>query len=385
MRILISGGGIAGMTLAYWLHQNGHCPIVVERGSSARSGGYGIDFGGTGYDVAARMGIAASLASRQLPVSAAEFTDADGHVFASLSRALVDRISRSPHLGVMHGTLEEALAEAMAPNVEIRYGHWIVAIDQRPAGVDVTFADGQRDTFDLVVGADGVHSRTRELVFGYEPAFLRHLGYLVAIHPIADRFGLGDVRTHYTEPGRQLVLYPTGAPGELIALYLFRSDITTRVDPRHRAQLLRDVYGGMRWHTASVLDQLPDSIFMDTLTQITIPRWYDGRVVLVGDACGATTPASAQGASMAMAGGYLLADALRAHPNDHEAAFAEYQRRLRPEVRHRQRTARRFARGLVPATKPGLAAQRVVMRCVMRDAFAGLLRRQFGADTILSS
>jgi 2-polyprenyl-6-methoxyphenol hydroxylase-like FAD-dependent oxidoreductase len=331
------------------------------------------------------MGIAEQLAAQQLPVEAAQFVDSRGRVFASLSRALVGRISRSPHLGLMHGTLEETLAEAIAANVETRYRQSIVAIEQQPDSARVTFADGETDVYDLVVGADGVHSGVRKLVFGPEPGFHCHLGYLVAIHPIADQFALGSARIHYTEPGRQLVLYPTGAPGELIALYLFRSQIHGRVGQSRRAPLLREVYGGMGWHTPEVLAQLPETIFMDTLTQITMPTWHDGRVVLIGDACGATTPTSAQGASMAMAGGYLLAESLQAHPNDHAAAFASYQARLQPQVPRRQRTARWFARGLVPATKPGLLAQKIVMRAVMRPAFTGTLRRQFGADTVLPS
>lgn len=383
MRILVSGAGIAGMTLAYWLLRDGHTPVVIERGSADRPGGYGIDFGGTGYDVAARMGIAERLASRRLPIESAQFVDTHGKVFASLSMALVHKISRSPHLALMHGTLEEILAEAIAPHVEIRYGHSIAAIEQRPGAVEVTFAHGAQETFDLVVGADGVHSRTRDLIFGPEPTFHHYLGYQVAIHLLADRFALGAVRTHYTEARRQLVLYPTESPGELVAMYLFRSDITTSVEPRRRAQLLRDTYGEMGWLTPAVLDQLPESIFMDALTQITMPRWYDGRVVLIGDACGATTPTSAQGVSMAMAGGYLLARSLREHLGNHEAAYARYQGELRPQVAHRQRNAQRFARALVPGTKPGLGAQKMVMRIVMREAFTGVLRRQFGADTIL--
>jgi 2-polyprenyl-6-methoxyphenol hydroxylase-like FAD-dependent oxidoreductase len=384
MRILVNGGGIAGMTLAYWLHRDGHTPVVVERDSRAASGGgYGIDFGGTGYDVAARMGIAEGLAAHQLPVESAEFVNQQGHAFASLSRTLVDKISRSPHLGLMHGTLEQALADRIAPHVEIRYGQTVTALEQNPDAVFATFAQGAQETFDLAVGADGVHSGTREQIFGPQPNFQRHLGYQVAIHPIADRFGLGAVRAHYTEPGRQLVLYPPGTPGQLIAMYLFHSDITTSVDPPNRAPLLREVYAGMRWHTPAVLEQIPESIFMDTLTQICMPRWHRGRVVLVGDACGCTTLASAQGVSMAMAGGYLLAESLRTHPDNHETAFAAYQAQLQPQVSHRQRNARRFARGLVPRTQYGVSAQKMVMRVVMRDAFTGLLRKQFGADTIL--
>jgi 2-polyprenyl-6-methoxyphenol hydroxylase-like FAD-dependent oxidoreductase len=383
MRILVSGGGIAGMTLAYWLDRDGHTPVVVERGSRAVSGGYGIDFGGTGYDLAARMGIAEHLSTQQLPVKSAEFVDAQGHVFASLSRAMVDKISRSPHLGLMHGTLEQALADAIAPHVEIRYGQTVAAVEQNTDAVVVTFTNGAQEAFDLVVGADGVHSNTRERIFGPERTFQHYLGYQVAIHSIADRFGLSAVRTHYTEPGRQLVLYPTGTPGQLIAMYLFRSDITTSVDPSRRASLLREMYDGMHWHTPAVLQQMPESIFMDTLTQIRMPHWHRGRVVLVGDACGCTTLASAQGVSMAMAGGYLLAESLRTHPDDHETAFAAYQARLQPHVSHRQRNARRFARGLVPRTQRGLNVQKMVMRVVMREGFTGLLRQQFGAYTIL--
>lgn len=384
MRILISGGGIAGMTLAYWLHRDGHMPVIVERGSGAVSGGYGIDFGGTGYDVATRMGIADQLVARQLPVEAAQFVDENGEVYASLHRDLVDRISRSPHLGLMHGALEDVLAGAIAPDVEFHYGATITAIEQTSRDVSVTLSDGTQQNFDLVVGADGVHSRVRELVFGPESGFAHHLGYQVAIHHVGDRFGLGAVRTHFTEPGRQLVLYPTGSPGELIAMYLFRSDITTSVDPPSRAPLLREVFGGMGWRTPEVLQQLPESIFMDTLTQIDMAHWYRGRVVLIGDACGCTTLASTQGVSMALAGGYLLAEALRTHPGSLESAFAQYQSRLHPQISRRQRNARRFAHGLVPRTRLGLRAQKTIMRVVTRNSFSAVLRRQFGADTILA-
>lgn len=385
MRVLVSGAGVAGMTFAYWLHRNGDTPVIVERSSPARRAGYGIDFGGTGYDVAARMGIAERLSSRQLPVESVAFVDAFGRTIAAMDRALVDKIASGPHLGLMHGTLEEAIAEAIAPNVGVRYGQTITAIRQEARFAQVTLADGSEERYDAIVGADGVHSHTRGLVFGPENGFARHLGYQIASHPVVDRFALGAIRVHYTEPGRQIVLYPTGRPDELIALYLFRSDVTTTIPRDQRGDRLREVFGGMGWLTPRVLDQLPDphSIFMDTLTQIVMPTWHRGRVVLIGDACGCTTLASAQGVSMAMAGGYLLAQQLKTHRGDLPNAFAAYQESLRPHVRHRQRNARWFAHGLVPATRTGLKLQNIVSPIIMHDAFVGLLRQQFGAATIL--
>ncbi|MEV2275582.1 FAD-dependent monooxygenase [Nocardiopsis sp. NPDC049922] len=381
MKVLISGGGIAGLTLAYWLHHWGHTPIVVERAPHGRLGGYGIDFFGTGYDVAGRMGMADQLAARQLPTDSVCYVDGSGRVTARLERRLLERVIGGPYLALMHTTLEEALGEAVRDKVEIRYGHRIAAIEQRPGDVDVAFADGGRESFDLLVGADGVHSVTRELAFGSEERFARHLGFAMACYPVADTYGLGPRRVHYNEPGRQTVLYPTGRPGELIALFLYRTSARSVPRRTKRRSALCSAFSDMGWLTPQLLAAAPqDDLFMDSLTQIAMPSWHAGRVALVGDACGAMTLTSAQGASMAMAGGYLLAQALHQH-DDHRAALHAYEARLRPAVQQRQQRARTFARSLVPATGIGLAAQSTVTRLVLRDAFTGLLRRGYGDTT----
>ncbi|MFI6575288.1 FAD-dependent monooxygenase [Nocardiopsis sp. NPDC050513] len=381
MKVLISGGGIAGLTLAYWLHHWGHTPVVVERAPHGRLGGYGIDFFGTGYDVAARMGIADRLAEHQLPADSICYVDGEGRVTARLERRLLEKVIRGPYLALMHTTLEEALGEAVRDEVEIRYGHRVAAVGQRADGVDVTFADGGDESFDLLVGADGVHSATRGLAFGPEERFARHLGYAMACYPVPDVYGLGPRRVHYGEPGRQTVLYPTGRPGELIALFLHRTADPSVPRRSERPGALRSAFADMGWLTSRLLAEAPrDDLFMDGLTQIAMPSWHNGRIALVGDACGAMTLASAQGASMAMAGGYLLARALHQH-DDHRAALRSYEARLRPAVRRRQRRARAFARSLVPETGIGLAAQSTVTRLMLRDAFTGLLRRGYGDTT----
>ncbi len=379
MRVLISGGGVAGLTCAYWLYRTGHTPVVVERAQAGPTGGYGIDLSGTGYTIADQMGILDQLAARQLRVGPVAFVDAADRITARLDRPLAEKVLRGPYLALMHTTLEEVLANAVRDKVEVRYQQSIGKVQQCDGGVAVTFADGTQDSFDALVGADGVHSRTRELVFGSELRWARHFGFSMACYPVPDITGLTDIRAHFTEPGRQTVLYPTDTAGTSIALFLYRARPHGSIPRSERGARLRTAYTGSGWHTPELLAHAPDDgFFMDTLTQIEMPGWHRGRVVLIGDACGALTLTSAQGASVAMAGGYLLAKALAAHPLDHTAAFTAYEARLRPFVTERQRRARTFARGLVPATRTGQSVQRMVTRLVLRDTCAPLLRFGFG-------
>ena len=379
MRVVISGGGLSGLTCAYWLDRAGHTPVVIERAPVGPLGGYGIDFSGTGYDIADRMGILDRLAARQLRSDSIAYVSSSGQVEARLDRPLAEKVLGGPYLALMHTTLEEVLAGVLQDRVEMRHQQSIAQVRQTEGGVDVTFADGSEEGFDAVVGADGVHSRTRELVFGPESRWARHLGFTMACYPVPDIAGLTDARVHFAEPGRQTVLYPTDAIGTSVALFLYRARPHDAVPRPERAARLQARYAGAGWHTPELLARAPeDGFLMDTLTQIAMPRWHHDRVVLIGDACGALTLASAQGASFAMAGGYLLAEALAAHPLDHEAAFTAYEERMRPVVDERQRRTRTFARSLVPATLVGHGVQRMVTRLILRDACAPLLRRGFG-------
>jgi 2-polyprenyl-6-methoxyphenol hydroxylase-like FAD-dependent oxidoreductase len=287
-------------------------------------------------------------------------------------------------MGLMHSTLEEVLYEALAGQVEVQFGRSLIAIEPGPDTVVVTFNDGRIESFDLLIGADGVHSTTRDLIFGSEDQVSRYLGYTIACYPLADRYGIGSTYKLYNEPGRQVLAYGTPQVGELLILFMYQSIEQEHLPREQRLTRLREVFAGMGWLTQQFLfDVSPHvRVFMDAVIQIQMPTWHQGRVALAGDACGCPTLLSGQGASLAMGGAYLLAQALHETAN-YQEAFSQYEQQMQPHVREQQKHARGLAKSFVPKSTLGIVAQHVMMKVLLRDAWIGLLRRQFGAESLL--
>lgn len=383
MRILISGGGLAGLTLAYWLHQYGFSPVIIEQSNGLRRDGYGIDFFGSGYDVAEQMGLIEQLQAQQIKIDYVGYVEQDGALVAKLDIALMRKIMDGRYLPLMHWTLEESLYQAIVEGVEIRFGRSLTAVTQTSDAVTATFDDGNRETFDLLIGADGIHSNTRDLVFGPESEFAHYLGYYVACYGVPDHYHIGRTWKNYTEPGRQVGVYCSDQEGELITFFMWEAPDEGNIPHGERLSRLRTFFEGMGWITPQLLADASDgTIFMDTVTQIKMPQWYNGRVALVGDACGCMTLISGQGASMALGSAYILAESLRQN-DDFTTAFRVYQNQVRPEIEMRQQKARDFAKAFVPGSELGLQVQKVMMKLLLRDAFKGVLRQQFSADSVL--
>ena len=286
MRVLISGGGIAGLTLAYWLHQYGCVPVVIDQAEEIRRDGYAIDFFGTGYDVAERMDLIARLQPQQVPIEYVAFVNGAGEPIASLDIALMRKVMDGKYMALMHWTLEVALYEAVAADVEVRFDRSLAAVQQGPQAVTVSFTDATTETFDLLLGADGIHSNTRKLVFGPEEQFGRYLGYYFASYRLPDRYGIGHAWKNYTEPTRQAGAYCSNNEGEIITLFMYKTADEGHIPREQRLPRLRQAFAGMGWITQRMLDDAPDpdAIFMDTVAQIQMPTWHQGRVALVGDA-----------------------------------------------------------------------------------------------------
>jgi 2-polyprenyl-6-methoxyphenol hydroxylase-like FAD-dependent oxidoreductase len=384
MRVLICGGGIAGLTLAYWLRRYGVEPVVIEQAPSLRREGYAIDFFGAGYDVAERMGLIDQLASRQIRMDAISYVDHAGRPEVSIDWALLQNITKGKYFALMHTTLEEMLFNALGGQVEVRCGCSLTAVHNRDAAVDVTLSDGTIASYDLLIGADGAHSLVRELVFGPETTFSHFLGYMVACYPLPDHYGVGSHWKVYATPGRLVGAYPSEQAGEIITLLLNRQAQPERVAPERRLSWLRATFAGVGWIAPQLLAEAPDngSIFLDAVSQMRMPSWSKGRVALVGDACDCPTLVSGQGASLAMGGAYLLAREL-AQTSAYQDAFRQYEAQLRPTVRSQQQRSRGLARAMAPATQIGTLAQRALLKIVLRKSFLPLLRREFGAESFL--
>ncbi len=383
-RALISGGGIAGLTLAFWLAEHGDSPVVVERAPKLRRDGYAIDFFGTGFDVAARMGIDQELTSRRVPVDRIVYVDPRGRELAALDVERIRTLLDGKYVPLMHQTLERALYDCVKDRVSIRFGRVIRDIKDDRDGVIATFDNGASEKYDLLVGADGVHSATRALVMGRESAFQRHLGYAIASYRLPDRFGIGRTWTMHNEPGRVVGAYAADEPGSIFAFFLWRTDETTYVPRERRLETLRRVFSDAEWIAKDMLAGADPSadIFMDAIAQIRMPCWHKDRIVFVGDACDCPTLVSGQGASLAMGGAYLLASALRDTP-DYQKAFERYEALMRPHVEAQQKSAKGFVKSVVPGSRLAVALQAIVLRVLFSKPFTPLLRQQFAVKSFL--
>ena len=265
-------------------------------------------------------------------------------------------------LEVRRGDLTDALYTAVRDDAEFLFGDSIGTLEQSGHGVDVTFRGGGRRTFDMVIGADGAHSHTRESVFGAEDPFHRYIGYCFAIFPVRNTFGLCHETVMWNTPGRAAALYAVGEDEKVHAFLNFahpHPPFDAFRDATAQRQLLNDVFDDAGWEVPGLLAALRDTdgMFFDAVSQIHMPRWSSGRVALVGDAAYAPSFLTGQGTSLALVGAYMLAGSLAAASGDHTAGFAAYERDTRGFATLNQELVGEGGATLFPTT-PGALKQR---------------------------
>lgn len=385
MKVLISGGGIAGLALAFGLHRYGHEPLVVERSQNLRDEGYMIDFFGPGYDASEKMGLLSEIEEIHYQIPRLSFVDAAGKERLAVSyAALRKNLFNDRHFNFMRGDLERLLYSRIEGRVPMRFGTEVESFEQDGARVRARLTDGTADSFDLLVGADGAHSHVRELAFGEKRLFLRSLGYYTAASLVEDlemRESLGEAFYILTVPGRQVAVYPIRG-GRLATFFVHKT--SPRLEDFSAESVRGEMsaaYSGMGWIVPELLERCPygSSLYFDEVAQIEMPSWGVGRVVLVGDACQCVSLLAGQGASLAMAGSYVLAEELAAvrKEDDVGAALAQYERRLRPAVLKRQRAGRRLARWFVPENRARLLVRDAAMRMATSPLASQVLGRRF--------
>lgn len=365
-KVLISGASISGPALAYWLHRSGFAVTVVEKAGALRGGGYPIDVRGTATEVVRRMGILPQLRDAHIDSRRCTFLNADGSRLSSVTPRAVAGSVGGQDLEVRRGDLAATLHALVRDDVEFLFNDSIDTLDQFEKGVDVTFHSGQRRTFDLVVGADGMHSHTRESLFGPEEQFHRYLGYCFAIFTMPNTFGLSRELMLWNTPGKAAALYAVGDNDELHGFLNFHRPeppVEALRNPDAQRELVAAVFAGAGWEVPGMVDAMRDAddLFFDTAGQIRMPHWSSGRVALVGDAAYAPSFLTGQGSSLALTGAYMLANSLATH-RDHAAAFAAYERDFRGFVAMNQALVDNGAATLFPTTARALEQRNTMLR-----------------------
>jgi 2-polyprenyl-6-methoxyphenol hydroxylase-like FAD-dependent oxidoreductase len=367
MRIIINGTGIAGPTLAFWLRKAGHEVLLVEAAPQLRSGGYVVDFWGVGYDVAEKMGLLPRLTELGYQAREAHFVDRHGRNCGGFPVDAVSPLVNGRYTTVRRSDLAASIYAALEGKVETIFGDSIASIEEAPGFARVTFDHSPPREADLVVGADGLHSRVRRLAFGPDEAFEVTLGYYVAAFEIAGYRPRNElVIVSHTVPGRQISRFPL-RDDKTLFLCVFRDEYLTTECPsteQERKAVVTDVFADVGWEWPQILAALPNvqEIYFDRVSQIRMARWTKGRTALVGDAAACVSLMAAQGAALAMAEAYVLASELRNCGGDHSAAFARYQERMMPFVRRKQTSAAKFASAFAPRTALGITFRNLVTR-----------------------
>ncbi|GAA0920895.1 FAD-dependent monooxygenase [Pseudonocardia zijingensis] len=351
----MAGASIAGPALAHWLHRWGAEVTVVERAPGLRPGGQAVDARGVAKEVIRLMGLDAAVRAARTDTAGAHTVDADGAVLETFRADDDGGDGYIAEIEILRGDLARVLHEHTRDHVEYVFSDRIAELTQDADGVDVIFAGGGRRRFDLVVGADGLHSGLRATVFGPHERFIRHLGLVLAFYSVPNEFGLDRWMLQYNDAGRTALLRPIQDATRAMAMFSFPAAefAVDHRDVTDQKRLLRERMAGFGWLTPRILAHLDDTpdFYFDQVAQVVMDRWSRGRVALLGDAAFSASPMSGGGTGLALVGAYLLAGELATAGWDPEAGFAGYEARMRPFVAANQEIGRMHVESL-QATEP---------------------------------
>jgi 2-polyprenyl-6-methoxyphenol hydroxylase-like FAD-dependent oxidoreductase len=352
--VLISGLGIAGPTLAFWLKAGGFEPTLIERAPQLRTGGYVIDFWGLGYDIAERMGLRSEIERIGYHVRDMRVVDDGGKRISGFDVDVFRELTNGRYMTLGRSDLSRLLFEKAAGASEVMFDDEIVGLEDREEGVGVQFKHGRARQFDLVVGADGLYSQVRRLVFGPQHQYEKKLGYAFAAFEVSGYQPRDeDVYVMYTRPGRSLGRFTMR---ENRTLFLFVIATGADASPETldgQKELLSGLFADDRWECRRILDALKDTheLYFDRVSQIQMPAWSRGRVALVGDAAFCPSLLAGQGSALAMTSAYVLAGELAKVGGRHDVAFRDYEAYLRPYIGTKQARVARFGGALAPKTQ----------------------------------
>ena len=382
--LLISGAGIGGPTLAFWLKAAGFEPTLIEHATTLRTGGYVIDFWGLGYDIAERMGLACQIDRVGYHFREMRIVDDRGERVTGFGTKIFQELTGGRFVTLGRSDMSRLLFEKIKGTTEVIFDEEIVGLQEYGDHVRVKFRHAVERSFDLVIGADGLHSNVRRLVFGPQDRFEKLLGYVVAAFEVRGyRPRDENVYVIYGEPGQMLGRFALHDDRTLF-LFVFAADINPlgpMLDLPAQKAMLRGRFGDGKWECPRILDVLDrtQDLYFDRVSQIKMKSWSKGRVALIGDAAFCVSLMAGQGSALAMTAAYVLAGELAKAGGPHEEAFGNYERLLRAYIGSKQKVAERFASAFAPKTRWGLFLRNQVIKAF---AIPGLARLAFGRDLI---
>jgi 2-polyprenyl-6-methoxyphenol hydroxylase-like FAD-dependent oxidoreductase len=389
MRIVINGVGIAGPTLAFWLSKSGHEVTLVEQAPGLRRGGYLIDFWGIGYDIADKLGLIPQIRELGYQVKEVRFVNRKGRKTGGFSVDVFHRLTKDRFTSLPRSDLAAIIYQALDGQVETIFGDSIAGIEDAGQFVRVSFDHAASREVDLIIGADGLHSRVRQLAFGAEADFEVSLGCHVAAFQL-DGYGPRDelVSVSHGVPGRQ-VSRISMRDDKTLFLFVFRDEYLPArgaSTEEQRKTVLKNVFAEVGWECPQILSAMEkvSEIYFDRVSQIRMDRWASGRTALVGDAAACVSLLAGEGTGLAMAEAYVLAGELRVCDGDYASAFARYQDRMMPFLKAKQESALKFASSFVPKTAVGIAFRNVMTRLMGLPFIAEfLIGRELRDDVVL--
>lgn len=382
-RVIVVGAGIAGLAAALRMDEVGWDVVVVERAPARRSSGYLVNLHGPGYDAAERLGLLSALAPKDIGFFTSILVHADGREKFATPASVAEAAVGTRALSLFRGDVESVLYEAVADLADIRFGTTVRAVTQNGSEVDVALSDGSSIQAELLIGADGVHSGIRELVFGSETDYLVDLGHVVGAFPL-DKVpehvpeGAG---TTFLGPGRMAAVMNMGRVRSS-AFFTYRcpdSAAERNLGPTPAfTRAFGDLGGGVPDALRQLADDDPADIYFDSVGQIVMDRWSQGRVVLLGDAAWCVTVFAGYGAALALDGADRLGAAIAEHNGDIPTALDAWEAGLRPEVRKRQALARKGISRFVPPSRAHVLAGELMLRAIQLPGIRHLVQRAIG-------
>jgi 2-polyprenyl-6-methoxyphenol hydroxylase-like FAD-dependent oxidoreductase len=306
-----------------------------------RTGGYGVDIRGAAITVLKRMGILDHVRAADTNMTGVYFVNSKGKIEGRISEASMGN-QQGLDIEIMRDDLSNILYDLTKDTVEYIFGDSITAIHETEAGAEVQFIHGNPKIFDLVIGADGLHSNVRTLTFGDEAQFKRTLGCYISIFTLENYLNLDHRQLFYTIPGKTVGMYSARANTEARGMFLFQSEALEydRYDMESQKKLVENAFlGHSGWETSHLIKSMKDSadFYFDEICQIHMPTWSKGRITLIGDAAYGPSPLSGQGSSLALVGAFVLAGELKAEGGDFGRAFVAYEQKMRKFVEKNQK------------------------------------------------